>query len=225
MKQHPIRLIAALLTALLLLPAGAQAFSVTIDLRIPGFVFPGEDDPLDAESIVTVAGDYELSGLYCELMTDLGIADGWRYFYYDADRSPAERIHWTTAEDMYTSVTLSFDIQNLGDEARTFADRFTARLEYQQDGQWQTLEGTAFQQTDSITDDTGYSARNLFFVPVEPGEVCRVDFLIDVPEQFHDLALDEESDSPLRIILRCDDGTEYTVDLRQSMVLRGYEDE
>lgn len=167
----------------------------------------------------------EMSGLYSEVLDDAAVEEGWFYYYTDTDESPAEVIFWELPEGAYTTVEVLFTVRNVSGAPRSFGDKLTARLLWQETGDSQPVcfDGTVFQQNPGQTEASGdvimWSTKP---VEIGAGESANVSFRFDVPKDVYDKLYARAIGEENGIVETCEfdfgDGTTFAVDLTQALI-------
>lgn len=195
---------------------------------------------LTPDTVYTLDGDYAVSGLYSDILTDGDVAEGWYYYYSTGTESPAPVYDWVCAEGMHTSCELMYDLKNLKQSMDApFMDRFRGFIVYNMeqsvipegDSAYSALdelreaaagspsaklfEFTCLQRNPGQLDTDGYETRSKDAVLLGAGEAAQQDIIADVSTDF--LRSWESGSEPMWAVFAYDDATLFTVDLRLYM--------
>lgn len=197
---------------------------------------------LDEKSIITRKGDYVLSNMETDILTDASIREGWFYYYSTGTEEKVPWEEWKCADGMYTSCEILFDIQNLKkDMKETFIQRFTGVIAYNidlktvpdcasaeeffkeiretasKDKKSEIFEFTPLQRNPGQLDTDGYETRSKDAVLLKCNETAQQDIIADVSESFLRSWENSSGTEPMWAAFSYDEDTVYIVDLRTQM--------
>lgn len=194
---------------------------------------------LDSESVITHDGDYELSGMYTDILSDRAKAEGWYYYYSEGTESGVPQLKWEPAEGMYTGCKLFVTLKNLNENmTETFMSRYQGFIAYQVDLKGipacatateylnavktaaaatenaEIFEYTLYQRNPGQLDSDGNPALSDTAVLLKAGEEATQDMFASISEEFLRSWEDADSTEPMWAVFTFDESTVYLVDLR-----------
>ena len=197
---------------------------------------------LDSESVITHDGDYELSGMFADIMTDKSKSDGWIYYYSEGTENGTPWLKWEPAEGMYTGCKLFVTLKNLnGNMTETFMSRYQGFIAYQVDLKGipacatateylnavktaaaatenaEIFEYTLYQRNPGQLDSDGNPALSDTAVLLKAGEEATQDMFASISEEFLRSWEDQTDTEPLWAVFSFDESTVYLVDLKKNM--------
>lgn len=196
--------------------------------------------PLTPDTQYIAEGDYILSGLYSDILTDQAVSDGWGYYYSRGTAmTDVPSDDWHCADGMYTSCELMFDMMNLQESmASTFIDRFSGVIVFGIGPGFLTacqcagdcfdllyssisqVPGAALfpltplQRNPGQTDIYGYETRSLDAVLLGLNETAQQDLIADISEACYRSWEDKNAAEPLWALFSYSEDTVFCVDLR-----------
>ena len=197
---------------------------------------------LTPDSTIVREGDYAVSGLYTDILTDNSLSQGWFYYYSVGTENEVPWSKWTCADGMYTSCELLFNLQNLKDPMEmTFLDRFTGFIVYNADPKQvpecgssaeylgalrklaadtpaaEVFDLTGLQRNPEQFDIDGYEARSKDAVLLDRDETAQQDLIADVSRDFYK-SWENGGTEPMWAVFSYEDGAVFAVNLRLYMV-------
>lgn len=194
---------------------------------------------LTPDSRIAEPDDYELSGLYTDILTDRSVRNGWFYSYSTGTEPRVPWEEWKCAAGMYTSCELIFDLTNLAEKMTVSfparfrgaiiyrvdvsgitgcetADEFFAELEKRTTGTSgaEFCPMTPLQHNPGQIDLDGYETRSKDGVLLAKNATARQDLIADISETFLRDWEDPASNEPMWAVFCYRDDTVYLVDMR-----------
>lgn len=177
------------------------------------------------DSTVECDGLCKMSDLYCEVLDDDAVADGWYYYYTDTDQSPAKIINWEPSSDNYTTAEVIFTVKNTSGKSQTFSDKVTAKMLYREDkdSKTQTFNGTVFQQNPGQVEERGeiimWSTKP---VEIKADESTNVSFRFDIPKDVYEKMYAAATGEKTEITETCEfdfgNNTTFVIDLAKTLI-------
>lgn len=181
---------------------------------------------LNNDTVIEKEKDYKLDSMFTEIMTDRAIDRGWSYYYVESDEDNIPVSTWSPSDGNFTSVCILAVCKNLSEDPCRFAENSSAKIVFDEGGDEKVFEGQTFQTNPKQDVGDGYgSPRSTVHMDIEKDEKSVFSCLIDVDRDFHDAVVAEGgSTKPIWAYFELSNGDKYCINLREEMVLFGYDD-
>lgn len=197
---------------------------------------------LTPDSDIVRKDDYEISGLFTDILSDKSVSQGWYYYYSVGTEDKVPWNKWEHAEDMYTSCELLFNYKNLDKEAKkSTTDRFSGvivfnnpkeiNFEEELDNDYiehlqdlakknpgmELYELTPLQDNPNQRDFDGYQARSKDAKILEFNQEAKQSLIADVSKAFYDSWANKGTEG-MWAFFSYGDNVVYEVNLRKYLV-------
>lgn len=197
---------------------------------------------LTPDSDITVEGDYELSGLFTDILTDKSVHDGWFYYYSIGTETNVPWERWEPAEGMYTSCEILFNMKQLNESAdKSYGDRFSGVILFnapkdftpsdvldenyvetllqmaKDDSNVEVYELTPLQDNPEQYDKDGIQARSKDSAILKKNVEAKQSLIADVSEKFYRSWEDENATESMWAFFSYGGNTIYMIDLCEWM--------
>lgn len=197
---------------------------------------------LTPETDFVSEGDYEISGLFSDILSDRSVREGWYYYYSEGTEPKVPWEKWKCADGMYTSCELLFNLTGLNDAAdKSSSERFSGVIVFnapadfspeqeldeayvtqllemaQADSSIEVYPLTTMQDNPDQVDLDGIQARSIDATILENGQTAKQSLVADVSEAFYRSWENKEAKESMWAFFGYDDNYLFAVDLRKYM--------
>lgn len=194
------------------------------------------------DSNIVRQGDYELSGLFTDILSEKSMSQGWYYYYSVGIENKVPWEEWKPKEGMYTSCELLFNYKNLDAKAKkSSTDRFSGvivfnspdelnfkeelkadYIEYlkklaKENPDMEVYDLIPMQDNPGQFDLDGYQARSLDAKILDLNQEAKQSLVTDVSKKFYDSWANKSAEE-MWAFFSYGDNVIYAVNLRKWMV-------